>query len=73
MMSRREHLSMEGLLAIVNIRASINLGLSDDLARAFPDTKPVLRPIIDVKDRTIKHPEWVAGFTYGEGNFFHFT
>lgn len=63
MMSRREHLSMEGLLAIVNIRASINLGLSDDLARAFPDTKPVLRPIIDVQDRTIKHPEWVAEFT----------
>ena len=50
--------------------ASINLGLSDDLARAFPDTKPVLRPIIEDKDRTIKHPEWVAGFTTGEGTFF---
>jgi hypothetical protein len=36
MMHRRQHLSMQGLLAIVNIRASINLGLSDDLASAFP-------------------------------------
>lgn len=61
---------MEGLLAIVNIRASINLGLSDDLARAFPDTKPGLRPIMGDKDRIVKHPEWVAGFTTGEGTFF---
>ena len=70
MMHRREHRSRQGLLAIVNIRASINLGLSDDLAKAFPDTKPVLRPIIEDKDRIIKHPEWVAGFTTGEGTFF---
>jgi hypothetical protein len=70
MIHGRQHLSMQGLLAIVNIRASINLGLSDDLARAFPDTNPVLRPIIEDKDRTIQHPEWVAGFTTGEGTFF---
>lgn len=56
MIHGRQHLSMQGLLAIVNIRASINLGLSDDLARAFPDTNPVLRPIIEDKDRTIQHP-----------------
>lgn len=62
MIHNRQHLSMQGLLAIVNIRASINLGLSDDLARAFPETKPVLKPIIEDKYRTIKHPEWVAGF-----------
>lgn len=48
---------MQGLLAIVNIGASINLGLSDDLARAFPDTKRVLRPIIEDKNCTIKHYE----------------
>lgn len=31
-----KHLSIEGLQEIVNIRASINLGLSEDLKAAFP-------------------------------------
>jgi len=68
-MKSGEHLSMKGLQAIVNIRASINLGLSEDLKTAFPDTVPVLRPIMDKNDRIIPHPEWVAGFTTGEGCF----
>jgi hypothetical protein len=66
-MHSRQHLSTEGLLDIVNIRASINLGLSDNLTRDFPNAKPMLRPMID---RTIEHPEWVAGFTTAEGTFF---
>ena len=36
----------EGLQEIVNIRASLNLGLSDVLKAAFPYTIPVLRPIV---------------------------
>jgi hypothetical protein len=56
-MKSGEHLSMKGLQAIVNIRASINLGLSEDLKTAFPDTVPVLRPIMDKNDRIIPHPE----------------
>ena len=51
------------------IKASINLGLSDQLNEAFPDIVPVLRP-------NIKHPflisdlNWFAGFTDAEGCFF---
>jgi len=41
-----EHLNPEGLQKIVNIRASINLGLSDRLKEAFPDTVPVERPVV---------------------------
>lgn len=62
-----EHLSAKGLQEIVNIRASINLGLSPALKTTFPETIPVSRPII--KDIAIPHPEWMAGFVSGEGCF----
>jgi NADH-ubiquinone oxidoreductase chain 2 len=62
-----EHLSAKGLQEIVNIRASINLGLSDSLKTIFPDTVPVTRP--QIANTTIPHPEWMAGFVSGEGCF----
>jgi len=65
--NRKQHLSFEGLQQIVNLRASINNGLSQKLKEAFPDTIPVQRPI--VKDQVIKDPNWLAGFTNGEGCF----
>lgn len=46
MMIRKEHLTSDGLQEIVNIRASINNGLSDSLKVAFPDTIPVIRPLV---------------------------
>lgn len=68
MLKSGQHLLMEGLQAIVNIRASINLGLSEDLKAAFPSTIPVPRP---KHERSITlHPEWVAGFATGEGCFY---
>lgn len=56
-MEAKEHLNMDGLQAIVNIRASINLGLSEELKTAFPYTVVVPRPIIENKNRAIPHPE----------------
>jgi len=50
-----EHLSAKGLQEIINIRASINLGLSDSLKTIFPNTVPVTRPLIE--NITIPHPE----------------
>ncbi|MDW0150973.1 MAG: LAGLIDADG family homing endonuclease [Nitrososphaeraceae archaeon] len=50
-----EHLSAKGLQEIINIRASINLGLSDSLKTIFPNTVPVARPLIE--NITIPHPE----------------
>jgi hypothetical protein len=62
-----EHFSAKGLQEIVNIRASINLGLSDSLKAIFPNTVPVTRPRIE--NITIPHPKWMAGFVTGEGCF----
>lgn len=68
LMLNKEHLKKEGLQEIVNIRASLNLGLSDVLKAAFPNTIPVLRPI--VTNQEIPDPQWVSGFVTGEGCFF---
>lgn len=46
-MNRKDHLSLEGLHKILSIRASINLGLSKEQQTAFPDIRPVLRPIVE--------------------------
>jgi hypothetical protein len=67
LVSRKEHLTMEGLQKIVNIKASMNLGLSDKLKAAFPDYIPVHRPL--VLDQKIKDPYWLAGFVGGDGSF----
>jgi hypothetical protein len=64
---RKEHLTEQGLLKIVAIRASMNKGLSDQLSEAFPHITPILRPLIS--SQVIPHPEWMAGFTSGEGCF----
>lgn len=45
-MNQGEHTSMEGLQQIVNLKASMNRGLSDELKAAFPDTIPVARPVV---------------------------
>lgn len=51
----KEHLKLKGLQYIVNIRASLNLGLTDSLRVAFPETIPVPRPLVKYKKMT--HPE----------------
>ena len=42
---RKEHLTKEGLLKIVAIRASMNRGLSEKLLEAFPSVVTVERPL----------------------------
>jgi hypothetical protein len=60
MLSRKEHLTREGLQQIVNLRASINDGLSDELKSAFPNTKQTSRPKVEFEG--IPDPNWVSGF-----------
>lgn len=67
LMNNKEHLTEGGLNKIVSIKASINRGLSDELKAAFPQCIPVMRPIM--VNPKIPHPEWIAGFTSGEGCF----
>ena len=67
LMLKKEHLTNEGLLKIVAIKASMNLGLSDYLKVAFPNIIPQERPLVETK--TIDNPDWLAGFTSAEGCF----
>jgi hypothetical protein len=46
-----EHLKVEGLQAIINNRASLNLGLSEVLKAAFPKTIPVCRPLVELSSK----------------------
>lgn len=63
----KEHLTIKGLHNIVALRASLNLGLSEELKIYFSDIIPELKPII--KDQSIPNSHWLAGFTSGEGCF----
>ena len=44
---RKEHLTQEGLIKIIAIKASMNRGLSEKLKLYFPDVVPVVRPIVE--------------------------
>jgi hypothetical protein len=68
LISKKEHLTIKGLAKVISIRASMNLGLSNVLKIAFPDTIPVDRPKVEVP--TSIDPIWLLGFIDGEGNFF---
>lgn len=63
----KEHLTHKGLHKIVAIRASLNLGLSEQLQTAFPDVVPVARPL--VPSQKIQDANWLAGFVTAEGCF----
>ena len=68
MIQQGDHLTQKGLNNIVNIRASMNLGLPSWLKNAFPLCVAVQRPL--VVNQKISDPFWLAGFTTGEGCFF---
>jgi len=56
MMKQGEHLTHQGLKAIINIRASMNRGLTPALKEAFPNYIPETRPLIDVHTLLPIHP-----------------
>ena len=66
-MNNNAHLTIEGIHQIINIKAAMNLGLSNLLRSEFKDFIQVERPLIQTK--TIPDPYWVTGFVDGEGTF----
>jgi hypothetical protein len=44
---RGEHLTTEGILKIISIKASSNLGLPAVLSKAFPNIIPKDRPVVE--------------------------
>lgn len=68
-MVNQEHLTMEGLVKIANIKASMNFGtLSETIRSLLPTIEPVKRP--EIKNIGIYNPNWVVGYIEGEGMFF---
>ena len=60
--------NIEGILKIISIKASMNLGLSESLKVNFPNVIPVPRPVFCFSG--IPHPNWLSGFVDGEGYFY---
>ena len=72
MISNKKHLTEAGLIELINIRATLNKGLSEILSDAFTQVIPVPRPEVpstklDSNTPGAKH--WLAGFATGEGCF----
>jgi hypothetical protein len=65
--SNKNHLSIEGLHQIINIKAAMNKGISDELKSYFINLNIVERPLITTKNNFDYN--WIAGFVSGEGNF----
>ena len=64
----KRHLTIEGLKRLVAIRSLVNKGLSNQLKEAFPNLELVNINRCNVI-KEIPDPNWIAGFTSGEGNF----
>jgi len=67
LIKNKSHLTKEGLLELVAIKAVINNGLNNDLSIAFPGINAILRP--DTPLPSILDPFWLSGFVDGEGCF----
>nr|ADN97197.1 intron-encoded double motif LAGLIDADG homing endonuclease [Ophiostoma minus] len=69
LIKNKEHLTLDGLIKILNIKAAMNLGLSENLKKEFSlSSKGVLkRPAPDLSNL---NKRWLAGFIEGEACFF---
>lgn len=67
----KEHSSIEGLLKLVGIKATLNWGLSDKFKESFPLAKPVARPTVMCNSLNvmINNLNWIRGFIEAEGSF----
>lgn len=68
LVNNKAHLTSEGLEKIINIKASMNLGLSDILISEFSGYVPVETPVIS-NENIILNPYWISGFLSPGGNF----
>ena len=65
--SNKNHLTEDGFLKILTYYANINRGVSKKVFSHYSDILPANKPIVDLpKDL---NPQWVSGFTAGDGGF----
>lgn len=68
MMKEGKHLTNIGIKDIINIKASLNKGLSSDLYHNFEQVIPVSRLLVE--NQKIPDEAWFSGFASGDGSFF---
>ena len=68
LIDKGEHLNKEGLIKVINLKASLNKGVSNKLKIDFPNTVKVIRSEKNLPVKIDSH--WIAGFFSGEGCFF---
>jgi len=68
LMNKGEHLNKSGLTKIINLKASLNNGLSKNLINCFPNIIKMERAKVNIPDNINYY--WIAGFFSGEGSFF---
>jgi hypothetical protein len=67
LIEKGDHLTKDGLLKLVSLKSSLNLGLSDNLKKAFPNFELMSKLPLTIQD--IPDPFWISGFVNGEGSF----
>ena len=65
--SNKNHLTEEGFFKILSYYAAINRGASHKVLTHYPVIMPADKPVIDLPDNL--NPQWVSGFTAGDGGF----
>lgn len=60
-MNNKEHLTIEGISKLVGIKAKLNLGITEELSKAFPNIALVDRPL--VINQQVPDSNWLSGFT----------
>ena len=68
LINKREHLILEGIEKIINIRASMNKKLIRRLNKDFPNIKPINESFIKIVN--INDPQWITRFVEAEGCFY---
>lgn len=63
----KKHLTKEGLLKIISLKAAMNKGISSSLQATFPDLVYSPRPLVE--NPKIEDPNWLSGFADAEGCF----
>lgn len=68
-MNKKQHLTEDGFLKVLAIKAAMRKGLTEALAESFPNIKPIILNTSYYKLPNRLDPYWIAGFTEAEGSF----
>lgn len=63
----KRHITNEGFSKFLALKNSMNLGLSLELKKNFPNLERIART--EIQDLVVSNPQWISGFTTGEGCF----